>query len=421
MTDFYSILKQSILRRGLSTAAERQTIYDQARQAVVDRLYSYNPPLDAEEIERRTAQFEDAVAQIEADLTEELRRMQAGLEPDDPPPVEEPFAEMPIEAPPPPREDAPAFKKAPFKIKPPRRNPPARSQPAVADEEPANTLPVPARRSAPVRYEEEYEDDLALAEYDPPPSSVYDPMDDDVPPEFLEAELVPLPAPRRRMAQRDMVRLLAAAVALLAVVFIALAAYVLSPHRVPAEADDDDAAVESAPTPSKIVQQTVGDPKTAEEIPKRPLNVAQSFAIFDGRDPTVFQGTPDNPIGFDKDALGGFARIASTASASGAKAVIGPGLAKLLAGHDIRVTVIARSAREAGAASMRFAYQTGLAISHWQTANLSADYDAYGLIWRVPALRNNPTGDLIIIEPGIPGDGTAVEIQSIKIDLLPPS
>jgi hypothetical protein len=189
---------------------------------------------------------------------------------------------------------------------------------------------------------------------------------------------------------------------------------------VPAEAADDPAAIESA-APAKIVQQSVGDPRTAEEIPKRQLNVAQSFAIFDGRDPTVFQGTPDNPIGFDKDALGGFARIASTASASGAKAVIGPGLAKLFAGHDIRVTVVARSAREAGATSMRFAYQTGLTISHWQTADLAADYGAYGLIWRVPALRNNPTGDLLVIEPGIPGDGTAVEIQSIRIDLLPPS
>ena len=56
----------------------------------------------------------------------------------------------------------------------------------------------------------------------------------------------------------------------------------------------------------------------------------------------------------------------------GVKALIGPGLATRLAGHDVRVTIVARSSREAGAAGLRFAYQSGVAISHWQTANLGA-------------------------------------------------
>jgi hypothetical protein len=101
------------------------------------------------------------------------------------------------------------------------------------------------------------------------------------------------------------------------------------------------------------------------------------------------------------------------------KAIIGPGLAERLAGQRVRVTLLVRSSTDFGAGAMRFAYQSGLAISHWQTANLSADYQPVGIIWRVPTMRTNPAGDYLVIEPGIPGDGTGVDIQSIKIDVLP--
>jgi hypothetical protein len=82
------------------------------------------------------------------------------------------------------------------------------------------------------------------------------------------------------------------------------------------------------------------------------------------------------------------------------------------------VTIEARSARENGAASMRFAYESGVALSHWQTANLSSNFTELGLVWRVPTLRTSPTGDFIDIEPGIPGSGTAVEIKSVRIDMV---
>jgi hypothetical protein len=67
---------------------------------------------------------------------------------------------------------------------------------------------------------------------------------------------------------------------------------------------------------------------------------------------------------------------------------------------------------------MRFAYQSGVAISHWQTANLSSEFTPLGLVWRVPVLRTSPSGDYLIVEPGIPGSGTGVEIRSVKIDLV---
>ena len=67
---------------------------------------------------------------------------------------------------------------------------------------------------------------------------------------------------------------------------------------------------------------------------------------------------------------------------------------------------------------MRFAYQSGVAISHWQTANLGADYQAVAMTWRVPGLRTDRGGDLLVIQPGVPGDGNGADIKSIKIDLL---
>ena len=100
--------------------------------------------------------------------------------------------------------------------------------------------------------------------------------------------------------------------------------------------------------------------------------------------------------------------------------MIGPGLAARLAGQTIRVTLTARSSKEGGAQNLRFAYQSGVAISHWQVAKVAPTYGDVGLIWRVPAQRTSK-GDALIIEPGIPGDGSGVDIKSIRIDLIAPS
>jgi hypothetical protein len=161
----------------------------------------------------------------------------------------------------------------------------------------------------------------------------------------------------------------------------------------------------------------VSNSATAVEIPERNLDVTEALVIFNGSDPTVFEGTSTNPIVFDSDSEGGFARISSAAIAAGARVLIGPGLADRLAGHTVRVTLLARSAAESGAATMRFAYQSGLAVSHWQSTDLSPNYGTYGMIWRVPA-ADNAAGDYLLIEPGIPGDGTSTDIRMIKIDIL---
>ncbi len=68
MSDFYSILRKSILDRGIADRSERDEIYTQARRAMIRRLWSFNPPLDEDEIERRVAAFDVAVSDIEADV-----------------------------------------------------------------------------------------------------------------------------------------------------------------------------------------------------------------------------------------------------------------------------------------------------------------------------------------------------------------
>lgn len=213
--------------------------------------------------------------------------------------------------------------------------------------------------------------------------------------------------PRLPGSEQAQVRLLAAVIACLAVCLLGFLVFVFYPR------DSQATAVAGAMT-----TQTVGDPATAADIPKRPVAVTRSFNLFDGADPTVFVGSPSNPVRFDHDKEGSFSRIASTVDNPGARAVIGPGLAQNLAGRDIRVTLSLRSSHDLGAAKLRFAYQSGVAVSHWQEANAPSDYGEVGLIWRVPAQQTNPKGDYLLIEPGIPGDGTSVDIRSIKIDVI---
>ena len=58
MSDFYSVLKQSIIERDLRSAAEREEVYAQARAAMIRRLWSYDPPLAEDEIDSRIGTFD---------------------------------------------------------------------------------------------------------------------------------------------------------------------------------------------------------------------------------------------------------------------------------------------------------------------------------------------------------------------------
>ena len=508
MSDFYSILKKSILDRGIADGNERDAIYAQARRAMIRRLWSFDPPLDDDEIDRRIAAFDVAVSDIEADVTAAFSATDdTSME------VEDDYAAVPAEADPyeadPYERDdheadddeadyrEPAQRESYQEADPYEtgRREAAPRVPAYQaadvgerdDYPPAGSRRLPAvikpadyarqvREAGLVRYYEEarrvrepeeppydngydtaYEETEAYDEappradtaarrrmpeppvdpyedepgYEPPPpprrqsrgdrwsadSALREPRD------LPRRQPTQAPAQRRRpldddgprrrqrqprrprqpLSDRDKIYMLLGAIGVFALVLGGIGVYVLMPRDSGVTVDIDG-------------HREVSDAATAVRLAAATMPIDQTFMLFDGRDPTVFETSPDNPIRFDAGA--GTVRVSSSVGSPGVKALIGPGLATRLAGHNVRVTIVARSSKEAGAASMRFAYQSGVAISHWQTANLGADYQAVALTWRVPSMRTDRAGDVLVIQPGVPGSGTGADIKSIKIDAL---
>jgi hypothetical protein len=535
MTDFYSVLKTSIIRRNLHSPAARYDVYAQAREAMVRRLWSFDPPLSEDEIDTRIGLFDAAVERIEKDLAESLAAAGANhgrppIRPQNkllppatvyredrqaPPNGRQSPANRPAsreqraatrEAPAAPRRKAfdedrlapdAAGQSAPRRLRsdsaervPPRpggqRGHPgdtsaedtytegtyqddfdrhaerfdgrdrgsAKAGPAVATNDfgpDADTGysyeadPYEADRQAPFEDAAYYEyhdpestDSYVVenerydATYDARGLSVeHDPYARDFEPQANvrqpRGRRSGKKAPTRRDSRarsegRRRIPILAIVLGVLAALLVAINAYVFIPivmgsdpaRSTTEKTPDDVSAIDGSGGSAARIASTTA---TAVEIPERNLEVAESLVIFNGSDPTVFEGSSNNPIHFDSDSQGGFARISSAVSAAGARAVIGPGLADRLAGQTVRVTLLARSSQENGAGTMRFAYQSGLAVSHWQNADLSTNYGTYGMIWRVPA-ADSSGGDYLLIEPGIPGDGTSTDIRMIKIDVL---
>ena len=411
MTDFYALLKQSILDRGLRDADDRQEVYAQARRAVIKQLWDFRPPLAADEIDMRVGTYDTAVERIEVELREVFAKAKPKAVAARKPPL---------------RKAAETVRTATYAQ--------AHGQ-STALAEWAREQPdyAPAPQRAVARYarpvEEPANDDYAEEEI----AAAYEETEEAV---YEEAE--PEPAPARTRPRIDRwsanaarqavpskfeladwfgwlgtgeeikIRLLAIAIGALVVLLVGIGAYILGAHSV--------VGGQAGPATDGSLHTEVSDAATAARIPNDKVQVSASYALFDGRDPRVFATTPDNPVYFDDNE--GFARITSSTTASGVKATIGPGLAARLAGQNVRVVITARASLEGGAAGMRFAYQSGLAISHWQTANLSNDYAQLGMEWRVPAMQTDAAGDALIIEPGIPGDGTGVDIKAIRIDVL---
>ncbi len=494
MSDFYSILRKSILDRGITEGSERNEIYAQARRAMIRRLWSFNPPLDEDEIDRRVAAFDVAVRDIEADVMAAFAETEAAAaaavaDYDD--------ADQPLEAD---YNDA-DYDEADYdeaEVHTRERDPPDHRY--AADDREREDYPVanPRRLPAlidPVAFGRQVRE-AGLYEYHrearyqeearrvPPQEPAYDDGYDD-PPDEPEAFDRPPPArgrtaasgrralpepppdpyehepgygtdsprsarrqrqvdrwagespgseprdvprrkpakgsarkvgpdddrerrrkrkrPQRPLSERDKILMLLGAIGVCVLVLGGLGVYLLVPRDSGVTVDID-------------ARHEVSDAATAVRLAAETMPIDQTFMLFDGRDPTIFETSPDNPVRFD--ATTGAVRIASSADTAGVKALVGPGLAARLAGHDVRVIIVARSSKTAGAAGMRFAYQSGVAISHWQTANLGADYQAVALTWRVPSLKTDRTGDLLLIQPGVPGDGTGADIKSIRIDVL---
>jgi hypothetical protein len=456
MSDFYSVLKQSIVDRGLRSPAQREEVYGQARAAMIRQLWSYDPPLAEDEIDARIGAFDRTVERIEVDIVAT-------------------FADAPARRPPAPARPASARQAsvvegyddeadyAPAGVPPPRR--------AAAPSRPANA-PAPrpeaprARRHDPLAersaaIEEALRGDYAGGEEaEPDPETL---PEEETPayaereyeawhaPDEEEYEADAFPeeeagrheeepdhgdAPRQgsrstrrpraavpwrmpaaqgwwaRLSEKAKIRALIGAIAALGVVLVVAAVAVIGPRFAGGPAI-------VAETPPKAEGAVTTSAQAATTVAAENADVVQSFMLFDGSDPTVFESAPDNPVRFDTDSGGGgFARISSSTGSPGVRLNIGPGIANRLAGEPVRVVITARSAKDNGAANMRFAYQSGVALSHWQSADLAGADTSYGLVWRVPKIQTDPNGDYLLIEPGIPGDGTAADIRSVRLDLL---
>jgi hypothetical protein len=425
MSDFYSILKQSIIDRGLDTPEAREAAYAQARRAMINRLWSLDPPLAEDEIDQRIGLFDAAVARIEDEVIEVFAAMDPDGLPDAaddgfPRATDDDYPDQAGE----PRYESAAAPRRPARLPTALRGLDERSraiEQALLEAEAAEAEAA-ADEATDFGDVPAYDEDVGgLSSYASPAS------DDEEAYAEHGAAVARAPLPRRDRTRSTMadavssvrsaigglvptshaaqLRLLIGAVAVLVLLLAGGLVWVLLPRTAP------PAAPEVLQTD---VPGGVSDPDTAIRLPKAAVIVTSSFSLFDGRDPTVFAGDSDNPVRFD----GELARIATSAASAGAKVIVGAGLSSRLAGKTVRVTIDARAARENGASTMRFAYQSGVAISHWQTANLSPDFTELGLVWRVPALRTDPNGDYIVIEPGVPGSGTGVEIRSVRIDLI---
>ncbi len=168
-----------------------------------------------------------------------------------------------------------------------------------------------------------------------------------------------------------------------------------------------------------VVAATDTNTPAAAATPATPLTVGETITLFEGGDPTVFEAGADNPVRYQGDTAGGIVQITSSSTSGGARAVIGPGVANLLAGHQVRFLIEARGTPGQPAQAVRIAYKRGLTTLEWRPLRVLDDFAVLTPGWTIPTGSTGTDGtDYLLIEPGVPGDGTAVDIRSIRIEIL---
>ncbi|MEO1111480.1 MAG: hypothetical protein AAFY05_04070, partial [Pseudomonadota bacterium] len=93
MADYYSILKKTIASLPESNGAARRSVYSRARNAIVNQLKAYEPPLSPSEITAEQLRLEEAIRKVEAEAAREslgLTPAAVAAAPATPPPVETP-------------------------------------------------------------------------------------------------------------------------------------------------------------------------------------------------------------------------------------------------------------------------------------------------------------------------------------------
>lgn len=399
MSQLDNVLRRSIAHLHPSDPMGRERVFASAREAMIRLLRVYDPPLTSFEIDSKIREFDDIVDTIEAEL--------AWARPFMLPPPAAVAADATGTLT---RERPPMVPPSSRRVLPGPVYPDVEAEPEVEIEPP------------PPADDDDYDDYLDDDYEDIEPDDY--PEDDDL----YDAGYGPLD---RLMDFVDRIswRIVAAAVV---AILLAGGIGVLFLHgRTPSGEASPAAEVAAAPTPAAAPQEpepsqrpaaatpTSAEPQTPAASDANAGGLAlETMVLFDGRDPSVFQSAPDNPVAFQGDEQGGFARVSSSTSSTGARVEVGRGVYERIAGHRIRIVLVARGSRLAPATSLRFAYQNGRVQSPWTDVAVAGQYTPLSAIWQAPKDRGGPEFDSIIIEPGVPGDGTSVDIRSVRIEVL---
>jgi hypothetical protein len=155
--------------------------------------------------------------------------------------------------------------------------------------------------------------------------------------------------------------------------------------------------------------------EAAPALPPAPVAAAPAQAepivLFDGTDPGMFDGGP-NAVEYQGE--GGFVTVTSTVASGGARVTVGPAIAQQIAGHTVRILLEARGTPGQPAGTVRLTYQHGTVGLQTRQAIVSEIFGAAAATWAIPAGADGGN-DYLLIEPGVPGDGTAIDIQAIRI------
>lgn len=401
MTQLYAVLRKSIAHLPPDDPAARERVFASARQAMMRLLWSYEPPLTSGEIEEKIGAFDEAVGRIETEFTPDAET--APVE-DEPELADAPFTNGRDH-----RAGLDSSDRTPWHDDPEPFAAPTRWR----DEEPAEETF--EDEGADHWSDEEIEAEEEAGHWEEPPAR----------PTFLERT--------REFVDRLSPAGIAAAIGGI-VIIAALAWCVWFLASLLGPGDGNDRAGPAQPTATETSGAAPNAPGTVVLPTTQPTErpgvitattaaedgvALETIVLFDGRDPTVFQSVPDNPVVFDGGPDGGFARISTSAGSPGTRLIIGRGAFERFTGRTIRIVVVARAAGYGPASSFRFAYQSGRALGPWISAEPTSEWRPYAGTWTVPAPRaGGPVNDVLLIEPGVPGDGTTIDVRSVRIEVL---
>jgi len=397
MSQLDKVLRRSVAHLDPLDVEGRERVFASAREAMIRLLRVYDPPLTTADINRKIGEFDAITRIIEGESLAAPAAMRPSL--------------LALAAP----EGAAV-------AEPPPVRPPARAilpPPELVAEPEIVVEPEVLEAEAPLEAELEEEAEDYYDEYED-----YDPDDD----AYFDEE------DERRDGLGGFVdrigwRTIAAAIGGLVLVLALIGGAMLMSSRRGAEpvtaatpAQTEPATGPTEPVAGSTEAAEPSPPAATAAAPAEPPAAGalalETLVLFDGRDPSVFQSAPENPVGFQGDADGGFARVSSSTGSTGARIPVGRGVYERIAGRTVRIVVVARAARTAPATSLRFAYQNGRVLSPWTDAALGPAYAPLSAVWTVPAERGGPENDALIIEPGVPGDDTAADIRSVRIEIL---